>query len=230
MVFRLHKDMELFQPERRLSVELHWRLIDNPVLLEGVGADSPSQDVAAPGGRLATLADPLLFAYLATHGATHCWFRLKWLADLNAWLSHKSDDDVASFYAYAEGLGVEACAGQALLLCQQLLGYRIPAALAARLSSRKLEGLVAAALDAMVGPDGEMELTQRPFGPFRLIAPQFARGRGPRFFLAQCRLLLDNLEDKLDYPLPAPLHFLYPVLRLPFWLLRVQRRRLAATA
>jgi hypothetical protein len=231
LVFRLHKDMELVQPERRLSVELHWRLIDNPVLLEGVGAASPSQEVAVAGGRLATLADPQLFAYLATHGATHCWSRLKWLADLNAWLSHKTEEEVAGFYACAEALGVEACAGQALLLCNRLLGYRIPAALAPRLSSRKLQRLVAATLDAMIGPDGELELFQRRFGPFRLLAPQFARGRGPRFFLAQCRLLVDSLDDKLDFPLPAPLHFLYPVLRLPFWLLRVQRRRrLAASA
>jgi hypothetical protein len=231
LVFRLHKDMELLHPERRLSVELHWRLIDNPVLLEGVGVGSPTQQVSVAGGRLTTLADPQLFAYLVTHGATHCWFRLKWLADLNAWLSGKTDDEVVGFYACAEALGVEACAGQALLLCQRLLGYRIPAALKARLAGRKLERLVAAALDAMIGPDGETELLQRPLGPFRLLAPQFARGRGARFFWAQCRLLLDSLDDKLEHPLPAPLHFLYPALRLPFWLLRVRRRRrLAATA
>ncbi len=231
LVFRLHKDMELVQPQRRLSVELHWRLIDNPVLLEGVGVGAPTQQVALAGGRLTTLADPQLFAYLVTHGATHCWSRLKWLADLNAWLSHKTDDEVAGFYASADSLGVEACAGQALLLCQRLLGYSIPASLAPRLATRKLQRLAAAALDAMVGPDGETELFQRPFGPFRLLAPQFARGRGLRFFLAQCRLLVDSLDDKLDYPLPAPLHFLYPMLRLPFWLVRVQRRRrLAATA
>jgi len=225
MVFRLHKDMELIQPKRRLNVELHWRLIDNPVLLEGVGVGAPTQRVAVAGGCLTTLADPQLFAYLVTHGATHCWFRLKWLADLNAWLCGKRDDEVAGFYACAESLGVEACAGQALLLCQRLLGYRIPASLAPRLTGRKLQRLVAAALDVMVGPDGETELFQRPFGPFRLLAPQFARGRGLRFFWAQCRLLIDNLQDKLDYPLPAPLHFLYPALRLPFWLLRVRRRR-----
>jgi len=225
IVFRAHKDMELFQPERRLSLELHWRLVDNPVLLEAIGVGSPTQSVAVLGGQLATLADPQLFAYLATHGATHCWFRLKWLADLNAWLSGKSADEVVGFYDCAEALGVAACAGQALLLCQRLLGYPIPPALAARLDGRGLRGMVAAALDAMIGPNGETELLQRPFGPFRLLAPQFARGRGARFFWAQCRLLVENLEDKLDYPLPTPLHFLYPLLRLPFWLLRLQRRR-----
>lgn len=228
LVFRLHKDMELHHPRRRLNIELHWRLIDNPVLLRGVNATSPSQEVAVLGGRLATLADPLLFAYLATHGATHCWFRLKWLADLNAWLSGKTEAEVVGFYGCAERLGVEACAGQALLLRHRLLGYPAPAALAPKLAGGKLRGMVETALDAMVGPDGETELARRPFGPFRLLAPQFARGRGGRFFLAQCRLLVDNLQDKLDHPLPPALHFLYPALRLPFWLLRLRRRRVAA--
>jgi hypothetical protein len=230
IVFRLHKDMELYKPERRLSVELHWRLIDNPVLLEAVDARSPSQEVALLGERLITLADAQLFAYLVTHGATHCWFRLKWLADLNAWLTQKGDEEVAAFYACARQLGVGSCAGQALLLCERLLGYRIPAALTPRLERRKLRGVIAASLDAMVGPDGETELGQRPFGPFRLLAPQFARGSGLRFVMAQCRLLIDSLDDKLDYPMPRALHFLYPVLRLPFWLLRVMRRHGAAAA
>jgi hypothetical protein len=230
LVFRLHKDMELYQPERRFNVELHWRLIDNPVLLRSVSVASPSQAAQVLHGQLATLADPQLFAYLATHGATHCWFRLKWLADLNAWLCSKSDDQVIGFYGCAEQLGVGACAGQALLLCRLLLGFRVPTELEPRLGGRKLRGMVAAALDAMIGPDGEVELSRRPFGPFRLLAPQFARGRGARFFLAQCRLLVDNLEDKLDYPLPPALHFLYPALRLPLWVMRLQRRRRAAAA
>ena len=159
LVFRLHKDMELHHPERRLSVELHWRLIDNPVLLRSVSAASPTQTARVLNVELPTLADPLLFAYLATHGATHCWFRLKWLADLNAWLSGKSEAEVIGFYGCAEGLGVGACAGQALLLCRSLLGYRVPAPLEPRLAGRKLRGMVAAALDAMIGPDGEVELS-----------------------------------------------------------------------
>jgi len=68
--------MELLQSARRLSVELHWRLIDNPVLLEGVERRLALAGGGVGGGRLATLADPQLFAYLATHGATHCWSRL----------------------------------------------------------------------------------------------------------------------------------------------------------
>jgi len=85
--------------------------------------------------------------------------------------------------------------------------------------------LVAAALDAMVGPDGETELAARPWGPFRLLRPQFLRGRGFAFLFAQWRMLAESLDDALTLPLPRVLRFLYPPLRLPLWLLRVHRRR-----
>jgi hypothetical protein len=227
LVFRLHKDLELAHPGRGLNLELHARLIDNPVLLSAISVRSPSQEVALLGGSLPTLGDKELFAYLAVHGASHCWFRLKWLADVNAWLSARSEAEIVGFYRYAGELGVEACAGQALRLCNRLLGFAPPAALAPALEGRKLRLLTAAALDAMVGPDAEVELARRPFGPFRTLPMQFLRGRGFGFFAAQCRMLVENLDDMLTYPLPRALHFLYPLLRLPFWLLRVGRRRRA---
>jgi hypothetical protein len=230
LVFEMHKDLELHHPGRGLNVELHWRLIDNPVLLREIGLGSATQEVTLLGGSLRTLGDADLFAYLCVHGASHCWFRLKWLADLNAWLSHRQEDEIVGFYRYAERLGVEACAGQALLLCNRLLGRPLPAGLARALQSRRLRMLVDVALDAMTGRDAEVELTLRPFGPFRTLPAQFFRGRGAAFFFAQCGLLLRNLDDMLMYPLPRALHFLYPALRLPFWLIRVSRRRRAPRA
>jgi hypothetical protein len=230
LLFELHKDLEFVHSSRGLNLELHWRLIDNPTLLRGIGVGSPAQDVPVLDGTLRTLGDAQLFAYLAVHGASHCWFRLKWLADLNAWLSSKRADEIVGFYRYAETLGVEACAGQALVLCNRLLGFAPPEALGPALSRRRWRTLAAVALDAMVGPDAEVELARRPFGPFRTLPAQFMRGRGAGFFLAQCRMLVQNLDDMLMYPLPRALHFLYPVLRLPFWLLRVSRRRKALRA
>jgi hypothetical protein len=98
------------------------------------------------------------------------------------------------------------------------------------LRGRRVRLLVDVALDAMTGRDAEVELAQRPFGPFRTLPAQFFRGRGAAFFFAQCGLLLRNLDDMLMYPLPRALHFLYPALRLPLWLIRVGRRRKALRA
>jgi hypothetical protein len=225
-VLRLHKDLELVCLDRRTRVELHWRLADNRALLAGLGADSPSQTVRLPHGEARTLADPQLFAYLCVHGASHAWFRLKWLADLNAWLSHKSDAEIEAFYAYAATQGVEACAGQALLLRQRLLGVSPPPALARSLErSWAQRWMTAAALDAVAGGRGEVELAHRPFGPFRLLPSQFFRGRGLAFVFAQSGLLTESLDDTLRHPLPPALRFLYPLMRLPLWLLRLARRR-----
>ncbi|HEY1427695.1 MAG TPA: nucleotidyltransferase family protein [Caulobacteraceae bacterium] len=230
LVLRLHKDLELSSAARGTNLELHWRLIDNPALLASIGVASPAQEVAVLDGSLRTLADAELFAYLSVHGASHCWFRLKWLADLNAWLAGKTNEEIVAFYRRAEQLGVDACAGQALRLANRLLGLRLPDALSASLRTRKLDMLVAMALDAMAGADGEVELTRRRFGPFRTLPAQFLRGRGLKFQLAQCRLMIENLDDMLMYPLPRALHFLYPLLRLPLWVMRVSRRRRPARA
>ncbi|HVM99012.1 MAG TPA: nucleotidyltransferase family protein [Caulobacteraceae bacterium] len=230
IVLRQHKDIELWSPERRQSVELHWRLVDNPALLAGVGVGSPKQAVAVLKGRLTTLADAELFAYLCVHGATHAWFRLKWLADLGAWLAGKTPGEILALHAAAERLGVGDCAGQALRLCRDLLGLALPPDLGPALDAPRVRRLAAGALDAMAGGEGELELEQRRFGPFRLLPMQFARGRGARFVAAQIGLLVDSVDDRIEVPLPPALSFLYPVLRLPLWLARVRRRRRAGLA
>jgi hypothetical protein len=231
LVFRHHKDLELHHPQRRLSVELHWRLIDNPRLLANVGAGSPSRFVDVSGAApIETLADPDLFAYLCVHGASHAWFRLKWLADLNAWLSGKSGDELTRLHAHAVALGVGPCADQALWLCRRLLGLPLPPELAAKLRGLRVRLMTDAAIDAMAGGGAELELQQRPLGPFRLMPTQFLRSRSLAFLWAQLGLVVVNLEDRLALPLPRPLHFLYPFLRLPLWLARVARRQVRRQA
>ena len=227
-LFRLHKDIELARPADKLNLELHWRLVDNPEILKGIGARSPSQEVALLNAGLPTLADPELFAYLCVHGATHSWFRLKWLADLSAWLAPKSESEIVAYYQRAQDLGVEACAAQALALRGALLGAAAPAAVAPRLGRANGWFRVGAGIDAMAGGGEEADLRTRPFGMLRLAPAGFLRGRGLAVFVAQCGLLLDSLEDRLSLRLPRPLHILYPVLRLPLWAGRVIRRRRAA--
>jgi hypothetical protein len=223
-LLRLHKDIELRHPVRRQNVELHWRLVDNPTLLTGVGVRSPTRSVAVGAGRIATLADAELFAYLCVHGATHGWFRLKWLADVAAWLAGKTPGEVLALYASAERLGVDLCAAQTLRLCRDLLALPGPPELDPALEAPRVRRLAAGALDAMAGDGGEVELERRRFGPFRLTPMQFARGRGMRFLAAQVGLLAQSLDDRLEVPLPPGLTFLYPLLRLPLWLARTRRR------
>lgn len=75
----------LWQQAGAPPVDLHCRFTDNPRLAAGIGLASPRQRVTiAPGIALDTLGSEILFSYLAAHGASSLWFRLKWIADFAA--------------------------------------------------------------------------------------------------------------------------------------------------
>jgi hypothetical protein len=214
------REAELLHGDRR--VELHWRLIENPLLLKGIDASSPAETVALPGiGDLRALAKDDLFTYLCVHGACHRWSRLKWLADLHALIATDGDAEITRLHRYARDRGAGLCAEQALLLCQKLLGMRLPADLAGELNAdRRLTRLVRVALDAMVGGDAATELGSGVIETARDVCGRFMLGEGRAFYAAECRQLLMGNADPIRFPLPAGWHFLYPVLRFPLWLWR----------
>lgn len=220
-------EFALVHGRSRAQVELRWRLTENPLLLTDVGVFSPTIEFPLSGGAsVRTLSEKDMFAYLCAHGAGHGWSRLKWLADLNALMAQKTEADIERLYRHAQGKGTGRCAGQALLLCHRLLNLSLPPRLKDELqSNRRLEKLVAIAMDAMIGPDAETELEDRPFGSTRVSLMQFLLGRGWPFFAAQCRASFVRLGDVISCPLPPSLHFLYPALRLPLWIWRRSKRR-----
>ena len=101
---RLHKESLWRRPGH--LVELHHRLSDNPALLTGVGMGSARQQVEIfPGSALATLAREPLLIYIAVHGASSGYFRLKWLADFAALMADADDAEVDRLQRGAEACG-----------------------------------------------------------------------------------------------------------------------------
>lgn len=221
-VLRYGKDVELTHgPD--LHVELQWRAAENAELLRGVDANAAAQEVALPQGTVRTLASRDLFAYLCVHGASHSWSRLKWLADLNALIAKKDEFELVALYRHAASIGAGLCAGQALLLCRRLLELKLPNELANELQAdsrvRKLEAL---ALSEMARPRAAED--RGITGVVREILTHFMLGRGWRFVAAQCRVTAISAGDAVRMPLPPVLAFLYPLMRLPLWLMRRLRR------
>lgn len=69
--------------KRDLMVELHWRLSRNDRMYD-IPFDQlyqGRQSVLIGGVVLYTLGNEHLLDYIALHGASHCWNRLKWLCD-----------------------------------------------------------------------------------------------------------------------------------------------------
>ena len=230
-VFRYAREVQLSHRDHKLRVELQWRATNNPLLLKGVDAHAPSQFVRlGDETRVRTLAQEDLFAYLCVHGAQHAWSRLKWLADLNALIA-ESSGSIERLYRHAQPLGAAYCAGQALLLCNQILELKLPPSLADEIErdgrSRRLAKM---AVLTMVDGRAEAQTGRSFVSKIRVILAQFLLGKGWAFFWAEYRVEFVRIRDVIDFPLPAFLHFLYPLVRLPLWLWRravaaVTRRR-----
>jgi hypothetical protein len=104
-----------------LQIDLHTRLADSNSLISDIGVHSHSAMIAvADGIRLPTLDTDELFAYLALHGASSAWFRLKWISDLAGFV--RGAGRVDQLYRRSQQLGAGRSAGQALLLADELFG------------------------------------------------------------------------------------------------------------
>jgi Uncharacterised nucleotidyltransferase len=104
--------------------ELHVRLSPNERLMRQVTAESDCQSVSIGSVSVPTFSDRRLYPYLCYHGAHHGWSRLKWLADLNAFLESR---DIAALHRQAVDQGLSNESIVALSLCRDLLGREYPA-------------------------------------------------------------------------------------------------------
>lgn len=204
-----------------LLVELQWRVDLNSTWLTGVDAGSPSQLAQMNDGPpLRTLGPDTLYAYLCAHGARHGFSRLKWLADVAALLARASADEIETLHARASALGVERASGLTLRLCQRLLKLPLPEALSDRLKQdRALGPMVALCMDFLTG-GGAAEAETRPLYLYRLAMLQLLLNGRRDQLAAEIRLRWASPRDHITLPLPPWAGFLYPLLRLPLFLVR----------
>jgi hypothetical protein len=212
-----------------VEVELHWRLFNNAKFMDKVGEPATRVFPDLSNVRLRVLSGDSQFAYLCAHGAAFAWCRLKWLADIGGLLAREKPEGVVRLYEAAAGLGAARPAAQAILLCQRLLGTDVPGELLEQLRAnaavRKLERL---ALNAMLQGGAEAEPYDLPGGMAPIAKSLWMLGGTPRYLWGELNSRWISWDDVIEVPLPPRLQFLYPLLRLPRWLMRRSplRRRL----
>jgi hypothetical protein len=220
LLMPLRKDLGFVHNETGLRIELHWRLFLNPHAMVDTSIMAASRVVPLAGasGGLRTLGEEDLFAYLCMHGALHWWYRLKWLADINALLAAATEASKERLFRAAETRGACRAAAQAILLCRRLLKTGLSAPLPATVGkSLTMRWLEATAVSAMTAGQSESEPRNVRFGTARGSLSTFLLSRSWRYRLAELNNHLTNQTDVLTVPLPERLWFLYPVLRLPLW-------------
>ena len=217
-------EIQLRHAGRRMLVELHWQLSENPCLTAGIDPFANARWQPLAGGSVRTLGDDDLFAYLCVHGANHFWFRLKWLADLGALLSAIPPAEWPRLYRHAQAHGAGLCAAHALLLCSHVFGQPLPAGLEdALLRDSGVRRLVDLGMANLLGADPTAAPVRAASRQAAELRWRFLLGRGLRFWLAQCAIAMTAPADVVRWPLPRAFGFVYPVIRLPSWLLRRRR-------
>lgn len=199
-------------------IEIGWHLSDISGEPRGGDEFGEGQAVALRGaGTVRTLIDADLFRYLCQHGARHAWFRLKWLADLNAWLGRFDEAALRRFYLEAVSEGCGPCAAQALLLCQQIFALPLSEDFSSALSRpRRMRKLLETAYRAMGASDGSC----RRWRETSLSPNRFRLCDGPAAFLRQLGAAALQPQDIFVVPLPPWLFFLYWPLRVPLFVFR----------
>ncbi|MFA6115994.1 MAG: nucleotidyltransferase family protein [Sphingomonas sp.] len=212
----ISKDSAHHHRQRKVRIELHWRLSD-AASDTGMPPASDRRMVQIPGaGALRTLTDPPLFTYLCVHGSGHAWARLKWLADIAALLG-TSEDGGASLWAAAQAAGATRPAASAIMLANAAFDTPLPPGFAAPRSLR-LRLLNTLALRVMAAGGGARELSETPWNS--VVEPSATLLTLSRWgdAWAHIRRVAIPAEDVVLLRLPSGLGILYPVLRLPLWI------------
>ena len=93
---RLHTNQYLFEHRQNgTDVEIHWRLFTH-YRFPDISFPKLYQDHTTPytmnGRCLRKLSNELELLFLLIHGATHTWYRLKWLVDVNDYIRNVAVD------------------------------------------------------------------------------------------------------------------------------------------
>jgi len=165
-------------------LDLHARLADNPALLLSIGARSRTQGVeVSPGIILPTLTCEELFAYLCVHGTSSAWFRLKWAADLAAFLRGCSGPEIEQIYQASRALNAGRCPEVALLVVEELFGPLVPENLVSEARRDPLSRLLAQVSLRELAK--VREPLERPLGTLSIHFAQMFMDRGFAFPLQE---------------------------------------------
>jgi hypothetical protein len=182
-------------------VELHWTLLYSSSKNQEITEDIWFQ--ARPhkfyGVHASNLTPEWEFVFLALHAASHKWSSLKWLTDIHE-LCGSAKVNWDQVKETVERFELDSFVGPTLTACSLLFGTPVPAQIP-RLPVPPDVHLFPNSLEASESwkvPLFYPRLLKRPSEKLRW----FARG-----------LFVPNLADQIFLPLPAPLSFLYYVLR-----------------
>ena len=196
----LHKELIWTRTGSTVPVELHSRAVDSSEVMAELTSSSASQSVEiCPGIAVRTLRLDLLVPYLAVHGTSSAWFRLKWLADFAGVVSGLESQFLEEIYSESKALGARRALAHALLLTEEIFGPMLPESLLAKAGADPGVELLQRIAERQLF--NEREPTDRPLGTFSIHLAQALMNPGLGFALRDVRR---QLRETARTRIPKP--------------------------
>ncbi len=220
-----HHHITFFHPQKKIKVEIHWRLNPGPAREPSFEALWKRKSLSSNlnNNPVYMLGNEDLFLFLVSHGARHGWSRLRWLYDIHILLT--KDIDWKAERKLLRHYGYSYFGGQAINLCKRLLNTKIPNEIKS-LSDRKRSNRLAES--ALFYIRNIVNLHSEP------LPKEVASYHKKHLFLLMsseqkllyiASFLFPYPEDARILPMPKFLHFLYFPLRPFLWAWRRTKRQ-----
>ncbi|WP_418909838.1 nucleotidyltransferase family protein [Bacillus pinisoli] len=210
-----HHHVTYVHPQKKVKVELHWRLNPGP-------AKEPSFSELWNRKRVSTITkEPIyilgkedLFFFLSTHGARHAWSRLRWLLDIRQLLER--DLDWNFIYTLFMKNHYIPVGSQAIILSSSIFDTPLPNIdkLLLNKQGEKLAQLVVFYFERMVNLHTVPVPDEVSSYHSKYLFSSFSWQQKCLYLLS---LLYPFPEDAETLPLPQKYHFLYFLLRPYLW-------------
>jgi hypothetical protein len=209
------KDRPYLSGDGAFAVEIHWRFapVHASVSMDAEALWPRVQVRQFAGYPVLGIPDEDLLLILCVHGTRHEWSSLKWICDVAALVSTRSDLDWGRVMKDARRLGVERMVFIGMILARGLLGAAVPDRIAKALDADETASRLAAqAWQELASMNGEaVECVARY--SYQMAARERMRDR-LRILLSFARsMLVQTGRDKEVMNLPAALNAVYYLLR-----------------
>ncbi|MFF2094277.1 nucleotidyltransferase family protein [Paenibacillus sp. NPDC058174] len=215
--------LSYFHYEKGIEIELHWRL--NPDTIQEPDFEQlwARRQASSLHPSVHSLGNEDLFLYLVLHGTRHGWSCLRWLLDIDRIVAKPlAGDTIQQLLQIYRGRDL---IGLAFVLARELLGTKLPDALAPMSASRKADKLAPYVLifmreRAILHPKPEKRDIAIHYNRYMLATMPFSQ-KG----LYLLNKIYPSSWDAEVLPLPKALHFLYFPLRPFLWIWRQMKRQ-----
>lgn len=209
--------------ELKIEVELHWKLGHTGWELP-LPKGSSLRRIQVSGYSLPVLENEIWLLFLVMHGASHGWFRLRWLCDIGEFMRRK-DIDWEKVKQLADVFGMRAIFHQALILANQLLKVAVPGNIqSAVMKDEKAWQLAKLTVALFINAHEEHEDAKggqqwRLYWRQKKYEWQMRTGAGKKFHYV-LDMFKPSEEDIEQLSLPDRLYWVYYMIRPFTWLWR----------